>query len=113
MKFSTVNISFYSSRTLEERLERYFESNGGRKRWTDVLQSINESINATVNSSIDMAPDQVNKGNARELFDYLKQKMNSQRRKSKTKFEVGDLVRIPYKATKLNRNMTFAKVVFL
>ena len=88
----------YFSRTIQERFERYFQAHGGRKRWIDVLQSINQGINDTVHSSIDMAPSDVNRENARELFDYLKKKREKQGRKKTTKFEVGDIVRIPINA---------------
>jgi hypothetical protein len=47
-----------------------------------------------------MAPSEVNRENARELFDYLKKKREKQGRKTTTKFEVGDIVRIPINALK-------------
>ena len=85
----------YFSRTLEDRLGRYFAANGGAKRWTNALQSINTAINNTVHSSINMRPCDVDKGNARELFDYLSQLRKRKRRKTTTKFNLGDFVRIP------------------
>ena len=62
------------------------------------MQSINQDINDTVHNSIDMAPSEVNRENARELFYYLKQKREKSGRKTKTKFKLGDIVRIPINA---------------
>jgi hypothetical protein len=47
-----------------------------------------------------MKPCDVNKGNARELFEYLSQKRKQIRRKSKNRFSLGDLVRIPLNPSK-------------
>lgn len=41
-----------------------------------------------------MAPKDVNKGNARELFDYLQQKISKRKKKTKIRFQLGDLVRV-------------------
>jgi len=86
------------SRTLQERLEKHFQAHGGRRRWISVLQGINQAINDTVHSSIDMAPSEVNRENARELFNYLKAKRLASGRKTSTKFKLGDIVRIPLNA---------------
>lgn len=45
-----------------------------------------------------MAPSEVNRENARELFSYLTAKRLKQGRKTKTKFKLGDIVRIPLNA---------------
>ena len=45
-----------------------------------------------------MAPNDVNRENARELFNYLQKKREQQGRKNYTKFKVGDIVRIPINA---------------
>ena len=45
-----------------------------------------------------MAPSEVNRENARELFSYLKTKRLKEGRKTKTKFKLGDIVRIPINA---------------
>ena len=49
-----------------------------------------------------MAPSSVNRENARLLFDYLKKKREKLGRKTKTKFKIGDIVRIPVNALKKN-----------
>jgi hypothetical protein len=85
-----------SSQTLEARLERYFEAHNGFRRWIHVLQQINNAYNSTVHNAIDMAPKDVTRQNARELFDYVEQKRRSEyKRKTKTRFHIGDMVRIP------------------
>ena len=47
-----------------------------------------------------MAPSEVNRENARQLFEYLRLKREKLGRKTKTKFKVGDIVRIPINALK-------------
>ena len=64
------------------------------------MQDVVRNYNNTVHSSINMAPNQVNRSNASQLFDYLEGKRNKISRKRKSKFGVGDLVRVALNADK-------------
>ena len=85
---------------MEERLERAFTSQGNVKRWVPILNDINNAINNSVHSSINMKPADVNRGNARMLFEYLESLRSKENRQRKTKFNEGDIVRIPRKNIK-------------
>ncbi len=62
------------------------------------MQQINDAYNSTVHNSIDMAPKDVTRQNAPELFDYVEQKRrNEYKRKKTTKYHINDMVRIPLK----------------
>lgn len=80
-------------------MERYFAERNGLRRWIHYLDNLTEEYNSTVHNSIDRAPNDVTRSNAPELFDYLEQKRrNETKRKRKTPFHIGDLVRLPLKA---------------
>jgi len=87
------------SRTLEERLGRHFIATG-TKRWIHILQETNTAINTSVNSTIGMPPANVTRYNADDLFDYLEQKRSQKARVTKTKLQLGDIVRISLEADK-------------
>ncbi len=78
-------------------------ANGGVKRWTPYLDSINQAINNTVHSFTNMKPSDVNRSNAAALFDYTEQKRNLYKRKYGTRLGLGDLVRIPIDPSRKNR----------
>ncbi|CAG5106261.1 Oidioi.mRNA.OKI2018_I69.chr1.g2761.t1.cds [Oikopleura dioica] len=92
-------------RTLEERLEKYFFKKG-RRQWYKILQDIANAYNNTVHNAIGMKPADVTRDNARQLFDFMEQKRNQIARERKTKFDVGDIVRIPFNRDK---QTTFVK----
>ena len=88
-------------------MERYFAEHGGIRRWIHWIQSFNSEYNSTVHNTIDRAPDTVTRENASELFDYLEQKRrNEEKRKRKTPFHIGDLVRLPLSSLKTKKKFT-------
>lgn len=83
------------NRTLKERMWRYFTHKNTR-RYIDVLQNIVNAYNHTRHSSTKMQPRVVTRENARIAYENItrrwKDEANKKRRK--TKYSVGDLVRI-------------------
>ncbi|CBY15335.1 unnamed protein product [Oikopleura dioica] len=55
-------------RTMQERLERFFDSRGGKRRWVDQLQNLVNNYNNTVHSTIKMKPNEVTIEDEDRLF---------------------------------------------
>ena len=95
---------------MEDRLELYFASHNGIRRWVHILQDINASYNNSVHSAINRTPNSVTRANSRELFDYLELKRKYEERTRKTsKYFIGDLVRIPLDTLPAAKSSTFRK----
>jgi hypothetical protein len=73
----------------------YFSAHDNFRQWTHILQPIVEAYNNSIHHTIEMAPADVTRSNAPQLFDFLEQKRKAKGRNRQNKFEVGDLVRIP------------------
>jgi hypothetical protein len=82
------------SRTLEQRLGQAMTANG-TKNWVSELQKCTLAYNNTYNPAIKMTPNQVTSENEAAVFDYLEYKKSLVPRKTKTKYKIGDIVRIP------------------
>ena len=87
---------FCFRKTIQERLERYFHSRNGNRRWIEQLQNTVTQYNNTVHSSIKMKPIDVTPDNEDRLFKEQLARFPRKDRK-KPKFSVGDLVRLPNK----------------
>ena len=87
---------------MEERIGRFLTARNTRT-WFNVLPQIVEAYNNTLHTAIEMKPIDVNRKNAPLLFDYLEQKRSQISRQRKTKFNIGDIVRIPVNADKTNK----------
>ena len=73
----------------------YFTAHDNFRRWTHLLPSIVKAYNNSIHHTIEMAPADVTRANAPQLFDFLEQKRMARQRNRKNKYQVGDLVRIP------------------
>lgn len=80
------------NRTLKNRMFRYFTYSGS-KRWVDELQSFVTGYNKSVHRSIGCAPIEVTRENESELWSSQYGDLKSGNT-SKTKFKIGDCVRI-------------------
>lgn len=101
---------------MQERLERFFDSRGGKRRWVDQLQNLVNNYNNTVHSTIKMKPNEVTIEDEDRLFKEALAKSSKKKRK-KPKFFVGDLVRLPQKefvkkAFKKGASANWSKQIF-
>ena len=80
-------------RTLKTRIERYFTESKSL-RWVDILQDLSEAINNSINRSIGMAPNEVNDGNRKKVFNKL---YGQKSLPPICRYAAGDRVRIPVK----------------
>lgn len=87
------------NRTLNEKLKFNFHINNNF-RWTNILQPILDTYNNTFHHTIQIAPNQVNKTNEKEI---LQKKYKNIAQHIRTDFNVGDRVRIT-KAKKVFAN---------
>ena len=80
------------NRTLKEKMWKMF-SLRGKYKWIDKISELVSNYNNTVHRTIKMKPNQVTSKNAKDLYDEIYRK-NSLRMRVKSKFRVGDYVRI-------------------
>lgn len=81
-------------RTLKNWLFREFSSQGSYK-WLDILPQLMQKYNNKVHRSIKMAPNKVTIKNSQQVHKNLLMSVSANRlRKNKSKFKVGDTVRI-------------------
>ena len=78
---------------METRFARAFTAQNGVKRWTHILDDVNQAINNSIHSSINMRPSDVNRTNAPQLFDYLESLRSKMKRQTGSRLHLGDLVR--------------------
>ena len=81
------------NRTLKTRMFKYFTANN-TLRYIDVLNSLVDSYNSRKHRIIGCAPSEVNKSNERKIWKRQYQKYFKNYYSSKTKFKIGDKVRI-------------------
>ena len=108
--FSTMNtgkaqIVERFNRTLKGRMYKYFSAENTR-RWVDVLDKLVKNYNTSYHTSIKMTPTEAldREGDVRNNLYGIPGDNNKS--KSKTKFKVGDRVRISKYKTKFNRGFT-------
>lgn len=80
-------------RTIKDRLYKMI-SETNNTRWVDRIQKLVSAINRSINKTTGMRPVDVNYNNAKELYDRLYRNYLHNRVDKKTKFKVGDTVRI-------------------
>jgi len=73
----------------------YFTAHDNFRRWTHILPHVVKAYNNSIHHSIEMAPIDVTRANAPQVFDFLEQKRSKNGRNRRNKYNVGDLVRIP------------------
>lgn len=90
------------NRSLKDRMYRYFTYTGSY-RWIDVLPDLIKAYNNSQHSSIKLAPADVNKENETDVW--LEQ-YKDLKPATKTKFKIGDTVRISKAKKTFNRGFT-------
>lgn len=80
-------------RTIKDRLYKMI-SETNNIRWVDRIQKLVNAINHSINKTTGMRPSDVNYDNAKELYDRLYGRYLHNQVIKKTKFKVGDTVRI-------------------
>lgn len=90
------------NRTIKDKMYRYFTYTGSN-RWIDVLPDLIASYNSSTHSSIKCAPDSVTKANEADVWLEQYQDLKPA---TKTRFKMGDVVRIAKAKTTFNRGFT-------
>ena len=97
------------NRTLKGRMYKYFTAYGTR-RYIDVLEKIVQGYNNTQHGTIKMTPNEVSNQNSDEVFkntykaDSPMEYTLGKRNEEKTKFKVGDKVRVKYTLTPMDKS---------
>lgn len=81
------------NRTLKGKMWKQFSFRGSHK-WIDILQTLVDDYNNTKHRTIEMKPNEVNKDNERRLLNTVYNSDLLWSRKMRSKFKLGDLVRI-------------------
>lgn len=81
------------NRTLLQKLWKIFHINGNHK-WVNALDTITAEYNTSVHRTIRMRPIDVNSQNEKQLLETVYMRNNSVNVSSKSKFHIGDKVRI-------------------
>ena len=96
------------NRTLKGRMFKYFTSIGKRK-YIDVLNKLVRSYNTTFHRTIKMAPESVNYSNSKMVFfntygHQSRRDLINNTLTTKPRFKVGDIVRIKYTLTQMDKS---------
>ena len=81
------------NRTLKARMWRYFTHNGTR-RWIDILPNLMDAYNRSKHRVLGRAPIEVTPTNEMQVWQHLYGKKKKPSLRKKTKFKVGDTVRL-------------------
>lgn len=106
-------------RTFRDRLSRHI-TQFKKRNWINIYQKIIDQYNASPHSSLSgLSPNDVNKGNAPELFysmydKYFRDSAVSRLKRKKHKFNVNDIVRVAIQKKGFQKasNATYTEEVF-
>ena len=85
-------------RTIKNKIYKYF-THFGKQRYIDVIQKVVDTYNDTVHSAIGRKPNEVNRNNLREVYEYLYSGKGRYKKltiipKETPKFKIGDHVKV-------------------